>query len=90
MISVADATYDTWRHLGMTTMFANPGSTEIPLLCRPDSGIRFVLGLHEGSVVGAATGFALATGVPSLVVLHTTAGYGVKGSGCRAHRNPTR
>ena len=76
MISVADAAYETCGALGLTTMFANPGSTEIPLLCRPDSGIRFVLALHEGSVVGAATGFALATGDPSLVVLHTTAGYG--------------
>ncbi len=76
MISVGDATYETCRNLGLTTMFANPGSTEIPFLCRPDSGIRFVLALHEGSVVGAATGFALATGDPSLVVLHTTAGYG--------------
>ena len=76
MTSVADATYDTFRNLGMTTMFANPGSTEVPLLCRPDSSIRFVLALHEGSVVGAATGFALASGAPSLVVLHTAAGYG--------------
>lgn len=76
MISVGDAAYETCRDLGLTTMFANPGSTEIPFLCRSDSGIRFVLALHEGSVVGAATGFALATGDPSLAVLHTAAGYG--------------
>ncbi len=73
---MADATYATWRRLGLTTMFANPGSTEIPLLCRPDEGIRFVLALHENAVVGTATGFALATGAPALVVLHTTAGFG--------------
>jgi len=36
----------------------------------------FVLGLHEGSVVGMATGFAMARGEPALVLLHTTAGLG--------------
>ncbi|HET9075908.1 MAG TPA: thiamine pyrophosphate-dependent enzyme [Acidimicrobiales bacterium] len=74
--TVADATSAVWDRLGLTTLFANPGSTEIPLLCRPDERIRFVLGLHEGSVVGAATGYALATDRPALVLLHTTAGFG--------------
>lgn len=76
MSTVADAAAEVWDRLGMTTMFANPGSTEVPLLCRPDGGRRFVLALHEGSVVGAATGYALATGRPALVLLHTTAGFG--------------
>lgn len=57
-------------------MFANPGSTEVPLLCRPLEGIRFVLALHEGSVVGAATGYAIGAGRPALALLHTTAGLG--------------
>ncbi|MCU4185384.1 hypothetical protein K6U06_13510 [Acidiferrimicrobium sp. IK] len=76
MNTVADATFDVWERLGLTTLFANPGSTEVPLLCRPNDRTRFVLALHEGSVVGAATGFALATGQPALVLLHTTAGFG--------------
>lgn len=82
MSTVAEATEEIRDRLGMTTMFANPGSTEVPLLCRPDGegptagGRRFVLGLHEGSVVGAATGYALATDRPALVLLHTTAGFG--------------
>ena len=33
-------------------MFANPGSTEIPFLTDLPDDLRFVLGLHEGSVVG--------------------------------------
>jgi benzoylformate decarboxylase len=37
---------------------------------------EFVLALHEGSVVGMATGYALATGRPAFVNLHTTAGLG--------------
>ncbi|MDE3206154.1 MAG: thiamine pyrophosphate-binding protein [Acidobacteriota bacterium] len=60
----------------MDTMFANPGSTEIPLLCRPAAPIRFVLGLHEASVIGTATGYALASERPALALLHTTAGFG--------------
>jgi len=35
-----------------------------------------VLGLHEGSVVALATGFAIGRGEPALAVLHTTAGLG--------------
>lgn len=76
MSTVADATYETWARLGLTTMFANPGSTEIPLLSRSAEQMRFVLGLHENAVVGTAVGHALATDSPALVVLHTTAGYG--------------
>jgi benzoylformate decarboxylase len=74
--SVADRAEVLLQRLGLTTMFANPGSTEIPLLCRGGSAMRFILGLHEGSVVGAATGYALATGRPALALLHTTAGFG--------------
>lgn len=76
MRTVAEATFEVWDRLGLTTLFANPGSTEVPLLCRPNDRTRFVLALHEGSVVGAATGFALATDRPALVLLHTTAGFG--------------
>lgn len=57
-------------------MFANPGSTEIPLLANLPGDLEFVLGLHEASVVGIATGASIATGEASLVLLHTTAGLG--------------
>ena len=30
--TVRDATLDVFRRLGMTTIFANPGSTEVPFL----------------------------------------------------------
>jgi len=60
----------------MTTLFSNPGSTEVPLLSGLPDDFRFVLALHEGSVVGIATGWAIATGAPGLVILHTTAGLG--------------
>jgi benzoylformate decarboxylase len=74
--TVRDATFDVLRRLGLTTMFANPGSTEVPFLTAFPSDLRFVLGLHESAVVGMATGFAIGRGEPALAVLHTTAGLG--------------
>jgi benzoylformate decarboxylase len=61
---------------GLTTIFANPGSTEVPFLAGLPERFGFVLALHEGSVVGLATGFAIGRGEPAFVLLHTTAGLG--------------
>jgi benzoylformate decarboxylase len=74
--TVRDAAFDVMRRFGLTTIFGNPGSTEIPFLAGLPPDIHFVLGLHEGSVVGIATGYALARGEPALVNLHTAAGLG--------------
>jgi benzoylformate decarboxylase len=74
--TVRDATYDVFRRRGLTTMFANPGSTEVPFLAGMPDDIRFVLGLHEGPVVGLATGYAIGRCEPALALLHTTAGLG--------------
>jgi benzoylformate decarboxylase len=74
--TVRDEAFATMRRLGMTTIFGNPGSTEIPFLTDLPSDIRFVLGLHEGSVVGIAAGYAIARGEPSFVNLHTAPGLG--------------
>ncbi len=57
-------------------MFANPGSTEVPFLAGLPDDLDFVLALHEGSVVGIATGYALGRSQPALAILHTTAGLG--------------
>jgi benzoylformate decarboxylase len=46
--TVRDAVFDVMRRLGMTTIFGNPGSTEIPFLTGLPPDIHFVLGLHEG------------------------------------------
>jgi benzoylformate decarboxylase len=74
--TVRDATFNVLRRHGLTTLFANPGSTEIHLLADLPDDLRFVLGLHESSVVGMATGWAIARGEPALAILHTTAGLG--------------
>ncbi|PWU19706.1 MAG: thiamine pyrophosphate-binding protein [Candidatus Rokuibacteriota bacterium] len=74
--TVRDAAFDVFRRRGLTTLFANPGSTEVPFLGGLPDDLRFVLGLHEGAVVGLATGWAIGRGEPALVLLHTTAGLG--------------
>ncbi|MEV7344339.1 thiamine pyrophosphate-dependent enzyme [Streptomyces sp. NPDC093544] len=74
--TVRDAAFDVLRLHGLTTLFANPGSTEVSLLADLPEDLEFVLALHEGSVVGAATGWAIAREQPALVLLHTTAGLG--------------
>ncbi len=75
-LTVRETAYDVFRRRGLTTLFANPGSTEIPFLAGLPEDLRFVLALHESAVVGLATGFAIGRGRPALVVLHTTAGLG--------------
>jgi benzoylformate decarboxylase len=74
--SVRDAAFDVLRRRGLTTLFSNPGSTEVPLLAGMPDDLRFVLALHEGSVVGLATGWAIGRNEPALAILHTTAGLG--------------
>jgi benzoylformate decarboxylase len=74
--TVREATFDVWREYGLTSIFANPGSTEIELLADLPDDFRFVLALHESSVVGMATGWAIGRGEPALAILHTTAGLG--------------
>ena len=74
--TVRDAAIEVFRARGLTRMFANPGSTEVPLLVDLPPDLEFVLGLHEGSVVGIATGWAIGRNEPALVLLHTTAGLG--------------
>src|SRR5262245_60116012 len=60
----------------MTTMFGNPGSTELPMLSGWPDDFTYVLGLQEAVVVGMADGYAQASGGPTLVNLHTAPGVG--------------
>jgi len=76
MCTVRDATFEVMRRHSLTRIFGNPGSTEVPFLTNLPGDIDFVMGLHEGAVVGMATGYALATGEPQFVNLHTAPGLG--------------
>jgi benzoylformate decarboxylase len=75
-MTIRDATFDFLRRRGLTDIFSNPGSTEIPFLAGLPEDMRFVLGLHEGSVISMASGYALARRRPSFALVHTTAGFG--------------
>ena len=75
-MTVREATYELLRQLGMTTVFGNPGSTELPFLRDFPDDFTYVLGLHEGAVVGMADGFAQASGNAAFVNVHTTSGLG--------------
>lgn len=74
--TVRDATFDVLRRRGLSALFSNPGSTEVPFLIDLPQDMQFVLALNEGSVVGMATGWAIGRGEPAFVILHTTAGLG--------------
>src|SRR4051812_12367144 len=74
--TVREATLDVLRALELTTIFSNPGSTEVPFLTGLPDDLTFVLGLHEGAVVAMAAGYALGRGAPALALLHSTPGLG--------------
>lgn len=76
MTSVHSASYALLRRHGLTTIFGNPGSNELPFLKNFPSDFRYILGLHEGVVLGMADGFAQATRRPAFVNLHAAAGTG--------------
>lgn len=63
---------------GVRHCFGNPGTTELPfideLAAHPE--LRYVLALQENVAVAMADGYAQASGRPSFVNLHTSAGLG--------------
>jgi benzoylformate decarboxylase len=75
-VDVRDATYELLRRRGMTTIFGNPGSTELPMLAEFPDDFRYVLGLQEAVAVGMADGYAQASGSVGHVNLHTAPGVG--------------
>lgn len=88
--TVKDATLHLLRGFGMTKVFGNPGSTELPFLSDWPDDIDYVLGLQEASVVGMADGYAQATRNAAFVNLHSAAGVGhALGNIYTAHRNQT-
>jgi benzoylformate decarboxylase len=74
----------------MTTVFGNPGSTELAFLHDWPQDFRYILGLQESIVVGMADGYAQGTGTAAFVNLHSAAGVGhALGAVYTAYRNQT-
>lgn len=74
--TVREAVFELFRAFGMTTIFGNPGSTELPMFRHFPYDFRYVLGLQESIAVGMADGFAQVTRNAALVNLHSAAGVG--------------
>ena len=86
--TVRDAVFDFCRRVGMTTVFGNPGSTELRMLRDFPADFSYVLGLQEIVAVGAAAGHAIGTGNAALVNLHSAGGVGnALGAVFTAHRD---
>jgi benzoylformate decarboxylase len=89
-VTVRSAVYALLRELGLTTVFGNPGSTELPMFRDFPADFRYVLGLQESIVVAMADGFAQARSGAALVNLHSAIGVGhALGSIFTAYKNQT-
>ena len=68
----AHSLMDTLVANGVDVCFANPGTSEMHFVAALDDteGMRCVLGLFEGTVTGAADGYARMTGRPAVTLLH--------------------
>ena len=88
--TVRDAVIDLLRSLDMTTIFGNPGSTELALFLDFPDDFSYQLGLQEAVVVGMADGYAQATRKAAFVNLHSAAGVGnAMGAIFTAYKNAT-
>src|SRR5690348_8239823 len=73
----AEALIQTALNCGVDVCFANPGTTEMPLVAALDAAprMRAVLALFEGVVTGAADGYARMAGRPALTLTHLGPGF---------------
>jgi benzoylformate decarboxylase len=74
--TVREATYEVLRDLGMTKIFGNPGSSELPFLKDMPKDFQYLLALHERAAAGMALGHAMARGEAAFVNLHSIASAG--------------
>src|SRR4029077_9850428 len=63
---------------GVEYIFGNPGTTESPILdaLLDYPQLRYIVALHEGVALGAASYYAQATGRPAVVNVHVAPGLG--------------
>src|SRR5215831_4741131 len=73
----AEAIVRTALASGIDVCFANPGTTEMPLVAALDSvsGMRPVLALFEGVCTGAADGYGRMAEKPAATLLHLGPGF---------------
>jgi benzoylformate decarboxylase len=89
-VTVREAVFGLLRSFGLTTVFGNPGSTELPMFRDFPADFRYILALQESLAVGMADGFAQANRNAALVSLHSAVGVGhALGNIFTAFRNQT-
>lgn len=90
LVTVREAVFRLLRSFGMTSVFGNPGSTELPMFMNFPDDFKYVLALQECVVLGMADGYAQATRNAAFVNLHSAAGVGhAMGNIFTAFRNRT-
>jgi benzoylformate decarboxylase len=87
--TVREAVHAFMRAQGMTTVFGNPGSTELKFFRDWPADFRYVLGLQESCCVAMADGYAQATRNAAFVNLHSAAGVAMRSAAC-SRRGETR
>jgi benzoylformate decarboxylase len=75
-MSGRDQFFEVARTEGVEYLFANPGTTELPIFdeLADETGVELILALQEATAVAAADGYAQATRRPALVNLHIAPG----------------
>ncbi|HUN69825.1 MAG TPA: thiamine pyrophosphate-binding protein [Burkholderiales bacterium] len=77
-MKIAEYLLRTLEKHGVSRIFGNPGTTEIPLVraCEKRKGLRYVVALSEVAAVPMADGYARATRSLGVVNLHVAPGLG--------------
>jgi benzoylformate decarboxylase len=77
-MKVAELLLQTLERAGVTRIFGNPGTTELPLVkaCEQRSAIKYIVALSEVSAVPMADGYARARRELGVVNLHVAPGLG--------------
>ncbi len=85
-----EATFALLRKLGMTTVFGNPGSTELRFLKDWPSDFQYVTALHEQGAVSMADAYAQIRRNAAFINLHSAGGLGdAMGAIFTAYKNQT-
>src|SRR5262245_20710759 len=77
-ISGKQAFLQILKQEGVSVMFGNPGTTELPLMdgLAREPGIRYVLALQEAAAIAMSDGYAQASGGLAAVNVHVSPGLG--------------
>lgn len=89
-MTVRDVVHGFLAEQGVTTIFGNPGSTEMRFFRNWPANLDYVLAPQESSVLAMADGWAQAKGQVGVAMVHSAAGLGhALGSLYTAWRNQT-